>query len=312
MNKIPLDISTHILSRLPTTECVVECKSVCKDWNTILVQKKLGLFFAASTTIGVVNTRFFSREQINEENYAINGTPSSEESGGNFTGLSRVLVGSCNGLIFFYVLHNFITDPIYIMNSATGEHLHLPKINPIIFPSIPANTYWTGSVVGGFGYCQFSGEYKVVRIYNYTNVQTNTLGDERGWRNNDAISYKFKESGTYAQGCLFWLDCSENKIVSLNLGNKSFQTCSSPPIEIPTDQSFRVGIMLFGVTLCVYQQNVQGNTLSFWTPLLDNNNMSSVEPSFTEWSWSKRLSIELENLASVRDVYQPIALCLCR
>ncbi|KAI3882318.1 hypothetical protein MKX03_007959, partial [Papaver bracteatum] len=43
-------------------------------------------------------------------------------------GLFNHLVGSCNGLVCAFQLHNLILDPIYIFNPLTREYVYLPQL----------------------------------------------------------------------------------------------------------------------------------------------------------------------------------------
>lgn len=88
----------------------------------------------------------------------------------------------------------------------TGEVVYIPKPNKSIARDRDATN------VSGFGYCNSTNEYKIVRMYSdykghKCRFLVHTIGDGRGWRSKASpvhISLRFP-LGVYANGYLHWL-----------------------------------------------------------------------------------------------------------
>ncbi|KAI3866095.1 hypothetical protein MKX03_003557, partial [Papaver bracteatum] len=162
MESLPADILQDILSRIPA-ESVLECKLVCKTWETLLrrsdftnmhLSRQLNhlydgddsndnlaatvepcLFFACRTDDpDEFITLLFHGGQLSDgisidEKYIYNQN------------LKRIyhppmhnqllydhLVGSCNGLVCTLQIHHLVVDPTYICNPLTREYVYLPQL----------------------------------------------------------------------------------------------------------------------------------------------------------------------------------------
>ncbi|XP_026420186.1 putative F-box protein At1g71320 [Papaver somniferum] len=227
--------------------------------------------------------------------------------------LSHPVIGSCNSLVCFYVYHDNIQDPVYIINPETGQYIHLPQKY-----MLPEECVGRINVLGGFGYCRSSDQYKVVRIDPDGKLEVNTLGDKMGWRNVEHIYVCFcgGESGVYANGCIFWLVYKDTikELLSFNLRSETFSTHSLPPNHIPggnvpVDQFPAVGMMLFWVTLFVYNMHSQQeNRIYFWTLDENNKDLSTPADEPGHLIWRRRFSINLPKQNNDWLTYNPIAL----
>lgn len=252
----------------------------------MLGNKRIGLLFSAVPNNGrhVLldegdSTQMFYTKHITEESFhtVITGQIDPETGDRKHT---FQIVGSCNGLVCLYVRHKCSGDPIYIINPATGEQLILPGIcrHPTYFSGGTSGT--SRNVIGGFGYCEHSDEYKVLRIHEDCMVQVFTLGDKRGWRHTGYCPYSFLcKTGLYAQGHLYWLEwCSRSQkmeLQSFDLSREEFRDLSLPSYHnegLYVEENARVGMILYGPRLCVYytHHTVEGVRVDFWLVTEDN------------------------------------------
>ncbi|KAI3882319.1 hypothetical protein MKX03_007960, partial [Papaver bracteatum] len=162
MESLPSDIVQDILSRVPA-ESVLECKLACKKWVTLIRGRNFAdmhftrhlnhvhgedddtdnlaakletcLFFASRLEDpDELRTLLFHGGQLSDR-------ISVDEKYIYSQNLRRVyhptmhnqrlydhLVGSCNGLVCSFQLHNLILDPTYISNPLTREYVYLPQL----------------------------------------------------------------------------------------------------------------------------------------------------------------------------------------
>lgn len=206
--------------------------------------------------------------------------------------MKPLIVGSCNGLVCFYVTHDFIKDPIYILNPASGEAVYLPPIYQ--GPNAP-DVYLTDSVYGGFGYLPSTGQYKVVRLYGFTKVQVVTLGDQRGWRSKEDIDFKLNKSGINAHGSIFWIDYSRisvRRLVSFNLETEKFETHASAPISFRDNSDVYIELMQVGLTVGVYYSELMRELrIDILTPISRIRTRSHT--AVTHFQWEVKFRIDL-------------------
>ncbi|XP_026404669.1 F-box protein At3g07870-like isoform X2 [Papaver somniferum] len=168
MECLPSDVMVDLLSRVPT-ESVLECKLVCKRWQTLIctgthfykmhLSRQLNHLDGGVSGVGnnddmvvKLEPSLFFACGLND----VNGTVllfdgghlgdriciSMDENYSYKQNLKRIyhpptdpdyiidhLVGSCNGLICILIWHDLIADPIYICNPITREYVYLPRLN---------------------------------------------------------------------------------------------------------------------------------------------------------------------------------------
>ena len=302
MDMLP-ELTTDILQRIQIAESVLSSKCVSREWRTILGDKRIGLLFGVTPRIGKdkVTQLFYREEDFSGIVTANNHDAPNDETHVDWTML-HPLVGSCNGLVCFYVSHHDIQDPVYIMNPETGEHLHLPELCIPITPDRVVSWYPRNNIIGGFGYSQRTDEYKVVRIHMDGKVQIHTLGDKRGWRNMaKEIPYIFRNSGVYAHGCIFWLDCCQQDvgIISFNLDTETFHQHLPPPHQI-TGNDFRMntypslGMVMFGVRILFYyiHDGIERPRLDLWAPISGKNIHTWAPDGKLNWKYKTSIYFE--------------------
>lgn len=100
----------------------------------IAKKKRIGLLFSAvpngGQNVTFENgdiTQMFYTEHFSENEFSIITAPEIDPNSGVHKHTFQ-MVGSCNGLVCLYVLHDQVRDPIYIINPSTGQQLILPQI----------------------------------------------------------------------------------------------------------------------------------------------------------------------------------------
>ncbi|KAF5193451.1 hypothetical protein FRX31_016966 [Thalictrum thalictroides] len=224
------------------------------------------------------------------------------------------VLGSCNGLLVLSTIWNtesvtmFATEPIYIFNPITGEHLQLPSIR--ISPEL-------GIVVkflSGFGFDVSTQDFKLVILLFYVPHGSDVLELESTM--NEMHVYPFrsntwsKETGNvpnvlldtcqvfsyvFINGSLYWsaIDVdSRLHILSLHLGSEDFGEIPTPDLpllaentskQFAWDQSdqFALGVLEECLSLVDYSHE---NFIDIWQMMNNNGNEH----------WVKLLSIDRE------------------
>lgn len=155
-----------------------------------------------------------------------------------------LLVGSCNGLVYYEC-----SGGICISNPITGERIRVPDKGEYFV------TYRLG-----FGYCHLTDAYKVVRIREVDpykqDVQVYTLGDGRGWRDIQDITYWFQESGVFINGALHLLSRGHGDIVAFDLTSEAFRSLPSP-CHIPYHSYKHTNLGSLGGDLYLWHSNME-------------------------------------------------------
>ncbi|OVA03347.1 hypothetical protein BVC80_879g13 [Macleaya cordata] len=213
-----------------------------------------------------------------------------------------VMLGSCNGVVCFFVHHHGIDDPVYICNPVTSEYVYFPRLT-----TCETHDSLRNNMVTGFGYHHSTNEYKDVRIYYDYNqpslvgqVQVYTLGGGDGWRNKGEIThslYPISSKGVFANGAIHWMDAVQGIILAFDLADEEFRLLPSPP-PLEIHKSSHVGIRLWGGYLCVFYV-YQGKCVDIWTLKKKKKTSSCDEVKEqaeynSSWSWSRELSIAWE------------------
>ncbi|KAI3893408.1 hypothetical protein MKX03_008996 [Papaver bracteatum] len=253
---LPSELSLEILSRLPT-DLVIQCREVCTGWRDLIgppsdphlhlqrVSQSDGNSFsslsshtAANVPVGLLfslkfplqnGNQIYYGEYQNQHSYKlrrVNQPPT----------ISKLVVGSCNGLICFSETNHFgVHEPSCICNPVTSEYVNLPRLNVKCDDKVEA-------MVCGFGYHPSTNKYKIVEICYIQNqplghVKVYTLGSGGGWRDLGETAYSLRPSqgissnrspfGTLANGALHWLN-DEDKIVSFDLDTENLYLLPSP------------------------------------------------------------------------------------
>ncbi|XP_026444558.1 F-box/kelch-repeat protein At3g06240-like [Papaver somniferum] len=321
LEKLHTDNMENILCRLPV-ETALQAKRVCKTWRFLLRKKtdKVGLLF------------FFSYKNANDahlwygDQLKYNFSLDKMHNGNlvlNFE-FTEIMLGSCNGLVCFRTGYPNLESNFLICNPLTGEVFYAPKPNKYIDPS------WGPVAKSGFGYCQSTNEYKIVRIHSETkeyHVQVYTVGGGE-WRSKDSINFQeitYKESiltsplhsvGIYANGAIHWLhlryrgpkykecrhDCA---IVAFDLEDENFQFLTLPRLEDVKYRTFPgpnlLGPKLLGgKNLYFVDTFYDQHCTDIWAYKRTSTNTTNgcdMRENYNDknsWHWIKEFSIEWE------------------
>ncbi|XP_026399817.1 F-box/kelch-repeat protein At3g23880-like [Papaver somniferum] len=251
-SKLLYDVKLQILIRVPT-ESLLDCKLVCKSWNSIIHSGSFSRFHLHNlikSDSGKFGFLAYSGYAFNYGEYDDNESTSTQRKLDLRPPFNNgIVVGSCNGLICLCK-----NPSLYICNPVIRERNLLPEIRK---PYIDADQHldW----ISGFGYVSSTDEYKVLGIHVLQNeflvIHIYTLGRDTGWRNIGKFSadlrpYTWKESAVFANGALYWIGGCVEKVFSFDLDKECFHTHLSPP-ELPenNDWSFNRLLVLEG---CLY------------------------------------------------------------
>ncbi|KAL5712615.1 hypothetical protein ACHQM5_014769 [Ranunculus cassubicifolius] len=198
---------------------------------------------------------------------------------------SYEIVGSCNGLVCYYVPFTE-KRAFYVCNPMTKEYVY--------YLVDDKRHYWgedNPKYISGFGYVQSSNEYKIVRINtDGGKIQVFTLGtDRRGWRDKGEIKgkwlqpYYISKVGMLANGALHWLDYATMKIMAFDLAKEEFDQVQSPPCFLPpgyVEKNDHFQLRVLGRFLCIVHLKL-GNGVDIWS-------LKKIDQC---WSWNKEFSI---------------------
>lgn len=170
----------QILIRVPT-ESLLDCKLVCKSWNSIIHSgsfSRFHLHHLIKSDSGKFGFLAYSGYAFNYGEYDDNESTSTQRKLDLRPPFNNgIVVGSCNGLICLCK-----NPSLYICNPVIRERNLLPEIRK---PYIDADQHldW----ISGFGHVSSTDEYKVFGIHVLQNeflvIHIYTLGRDTGWRN---------------------------------------------------------------------------------------------------------------------------------
>ncbi|XP_026378072.1 F-box protein At3g07870-like [Papaver somniferum] len=326
MEKLNEEIMSKILSHVPI-EFVSRCKLVCRSWERLLSDRTGGLLFSIAsrgqTIAKLYHADYYDLMNIDnphrdEPNYSFE-THATEIDHPPIDTIKEhnkmcMAVGSCNGLVCFFVPHNGLSDPVYVCNPISGEYVNLPRFN----------RKNCGYIVGGFGYLSSTNEYKVVRICYPTEkrmypnsssagwIQVYTLGNNSnsGWRDVGEITNALWLPGVQANGALHFMDDMDRKIVTFDLESEEFWVLPPPPcFENSKNSSYQVRVL--GGHLYVVHQHY-GEHVDLWSFRHNENrhHYDRREKNYESWIWSKKFSVDWTSTEcwSTYDFNQPFAI----
>ncbi|XP_026447161.1 F-box protein At3g07870-like [Papaver somniferum] len=225
-----------------------------KDDN-IFAEEEVGLLFAQTTNwdtsllyggnfVDVIHVKFSTKEKFKKV--------SQPPLHNNFS--FPHLVGSCNGLVCIFILHDKLRDPIYIFNPITKEEVYLPEL--VVTERMCKGTS------SGFGYISSTNLYKIVRIFYPSHphkgqIQVYTLGSSCGWRDKGTTSINMETGmgGIHVNGIIYWLGV--DSIGSFDLADEEFRFVSVPPfmVDLMSASEEHCGLTSFGGYLCFYDHS---------------------------------------------------------
>lgn len=327
----------EILSRLPV-KCLLQLKCVNKKWyvlieNPIFIQKHLHntknptCYFVHHYFLDTMKSGF-TLFNHNEQNQLIPKSHLYQDVLNTSTHLWQVL-SPLNGL---FLLYNDQED-VALWNPSTKEFKPLPISQPLNCPlssykfdfGIERPLYKLSSYKFGFGIEPSSGDYKVVWMRDYWNV------DSEDWHSPTIISVytlstnswrtfeEFRVSSrnvaksngnTYLNGFYYWRACQNDKIFGFDMSNDKF-------FEIQTPKSFiskQGDLSLFNdfIAMYIYEPIILGRETSidiwimekngYWTKNMRIGPFLNIKRSI---GYGKNGEIFLEVVTYQLDIFDP-------
>ncbi|PIA45958.1 hypothetical protein AQUCO_01600303v1 [Aquilegia coerulea] len=281
MERLTRDITMDILSRL-SIRSLIQCTCVCKTWQNIISHPTL--YFNQSSSSSTTTPDLFFHCVYYEESgrsyvdrFQVSDFYFSEQQQDDdddddipiikpdkivyapfFINSSKYLnvLGSCNGFLCLSTLWNspsnyfFPSDPIYVFNPITGEHLELPNFE------FQPDCRKIVKFMSGFGVDFLTQEYKLVILLFCKEISSCSDVCESGsvmnemrvcnlrgltWRKrmrnvpNVLVEASQVFSYVFVNGCLHWSVIDQNsrlQIVSLHLGNEEFGDIETPDLDM--------------------------------------------------------------------------------
>ncbi|XP_026384499.1 F-box only protein 8-like [Papaver somniferum] len=265
---LSLEMTLEILTRLPT-ELVLECKSVCIDWRSLVGHpsfSKLHLHRlnhpdaeSGKSDFLVLTCGHDGLYYLEyDENHDHSTTPMQRITRIDFTSPFKYFgfrfVGSVNGLLCFI---DFINQPICVCNPITREYVILPEIKR----DCDTDGYSYGET--NFDYVFSTNEYKVIGFYKsktHFEVYIYILSSGNGWRNlgkfNCGSSLYLKCKVFFVNGALYWLDNELKMIGTFGLADEKFGGQLLPPPLSPNGEwlNYRIGVLDRFFFLSLYEK----------------------------------------------------------
>ncbi|XP_026400102.1 putative F-box protein At2g02030 [Papaver somniferum] len=311
MEKLPLEITENILSRLPIA-LRLQCREVCGTWRTLMPKPKMGLLYkvSARNKAGEFEARFYfskhssdkvSAKHVDDDDYFETLTKLDHGLIIPPSAFKSFMVGSCNGLACYAYNQIFHFDydetKVYVCNPVTGEqHIQLP-----ITIKWDISTYGRRKNTIGFGYIRSS--YKVVSICvdssQPANVQVYTLGGGgTGWRN---------KMGVFAGGALYWMDQSNGlqpkRILAFDLEQERFELHPSIPFLLCDSSCVR--IMELRGNLCLLEVVPSKHVVIWESTYRKTVKCTQKQHRVDDSDWLKKFSIAWEDYGCM---FEPFAL----
>lgn len=268
MEKLTLDLTVDILSRLPTLS-LLRSTSVCKLWHHIITTDPIFTTLRnSSSTIytdalvltipcdlsarqlyftQLVHPHFIKKIDLPSFIHGITGR------------VYPTMIGVCNGLICLAAFPNVLRDAgtaalvkaFYIINPISNQHLKLPNIKETL-SILPASNIVR--ILYGFGWDKRNQVFKLVvfvfGVHDDGNMLVFTLSS--GWRRSLGgvpfmMQFAFGDaSKVYVDGCVYWITGAPLPnsaallsttdislvIMSFNLSEEAFSVVQTPELVI--------------------------------------------------------------------------------
>ncbi|XP_025012923.2 F-box/kelch-repeat protein At3g06240 isoform X1 [Ricinus communis] len=286
MSKLPQDLITEILSRVPVKP-LIRFKCVCKTWISLISNPefaKLQLkrakennnvsnhyrLLLATWPPQSLDYEAYCNDDISNALRKLSYHAIAKDPNDNYD--VRIL-GSCDGLVY---LCNEYHDSMFLWNPTIGDYKELPK----------PNGAFHGMYLYGIGYNVNNDDYEVLFASRYnsnnseeTIVELYTL-KTRTWRQIEDIDLAPKShvASISWNGAIYWLVTKEsglNKayvLVSFDMTEEKFKEILTLPDSFYSDDISAVSLGTSGNSLCVFFEK----SGSFFEALiLDVNNVEA-------------------------------------
>ncbi|KAF8115014.1 hypothetical protein N665_0030s0061 [Sinapis alba] len=306
---LPDDVIELILERLPVMS-LLRFKCVSKKWKSTIEDRRFQerqlicrkqsrgpdfLFMSLRDDAQIINLApiIFSRSSIVYNIW--------------FRSLCQSIChGSCDGLVCLYDMH----VGVVVVNPAIRWYQSFPRAKiQLLLNQLSRHEVLVSPLPKlGFGKDKLKGTYKPVFLYNSSgfgldNVTTCEVLDvsTNAWRYvHPASPYRINayNNPVYLDGSLYWLTELEEKVLSFDLHNETFQVICKAPISHVRDPS-RVCMCILYDSLCVSENN--WSTLQIWSLNCSGGNVKR---------WEKLCSVDLTKSGSFFREYAllPIAI----
>ncbi|KAM7478540.1 hypothetical protein LguiA_026753 [Lonicera macranthoides] len=280
------DTITDILTRLPT-DCLVQCRSVCKHWRVLSSAPYFAsLHLERSTSSLFVQCHdrksLFIFDENAKKNKRIMKIRTSPAHIMNCHW--PVLSGSCNGLLLFRSA--FCMSKIFIFNPIKQEEITL-----------------TGPVQAGYlcgiYFRALTSEYKLLYAYkngNCFHYLACTVG-ENIWRELDSFSYlpQLKASApATVNGSIHWMIRHDyrnvnninhcvNAIMVFSTDSETFRVMPHPGNECGSSKHHRKNILLLVMKESLCLCHLYGKLVDIW-----------VLEEYENWVWVSRYRVDLD------------------
>ncbi|XP_019155685.1 PREDICTED: F-box protein CPR30-like isoform X2 [Ipomoea nil] len=273
MSDIPLEIVTEFLSRVPARP-LLRLRCVSKSWREIIDSPdfiKLHLNRALQTNSDrklilpsdchLYVADFDELEQTNTAVYTALDLPHKRAFG-------TIILGSCHGLLCMDTCDD--GDRMVLWNPATQKYFRFP------FPEVEylgESVICIWCLVFGFGYDKVGDDYKVLRIFQSHECESETRVyslKSNSWKKIPCFPYclKYKRSnGVLVAGALHWVVSRtaqlymENLIGAFDLGTEEYRLVPEPNYS---KGAVYVTVGVLGESLCVVCNYYDSSYVDIW------------------------------------------------
>ncbi|KAL5836419.1 hypothetical protein ACOSQ4_015916 [Xanthoceras sorbifolium] len=318
MSKVPLDVITDLLYRLPV-KTLMRFRCLSRTFCSLIDSPdfvKLHLNHSVSTRTHLVLVLKGLHLYTADLDSLDEATPF-DHYPGNIWGVTEVF-GSCNGLL---ALCNSEKD-IALLNPATKKRFNLPVENV----DFPKKDCFRGFVFYGFGHDSVTDDYKIVRMVQFKKNEDDNLGifldyevkvyslKTNSWRkiinlpNYLQLLFQFyyhllhrRGYGVFACGVLHWVFPRRaelgiaDSLVGFDLGTEEFRVVPEPDYG-DLEQDFVLDVGALEGRLCVICNYARG-IVDFWV----------MKEYGVKDSWTKLFSIEQSRMTFKISFLKPLA-----
>ncbi|KAI9162302.1 hypothetical protein LWI28_025938 [Acer negundo] len=308
MSSLPQDIIVDILCRIPVKN-LLRFRCVSKPWCKLIDGPDFIKLHLAKSTSNQTQTFLILKHSKNLYWVSLDSLESASELDQPLMCYNHCVkvLGSCNGLL---CIRN-IVDDVAFWNPSTKKHRVLP------FLSLERKRYSGNSVcnvcVYGFGYDSVHDDYKLVRVAQFSSVESESRYFEsevkvfslvrNHWKRIGDMNYVFHYPGTngvFACGCLHWVvsrnvevkDKVYNIVVALDLAVEDYKEVALPEFGV---NDFKVELGALGEYLCVVSNHLDIHT-DVWV----------MKEYGVMDSWTKLFSIAREQVGGYFGYIRPL------
>ncbi|XP_031121315.1 F-box protein CPR1-like isoform X2 [Ipomoea triloba] len=273
MSDIPREIVAEFLSRVPA-QPLLRLRCVSKSWREIIDSPdfiKLHLNRALQTNSDrklilrstfVYVADFDELEQTNTAVYTALDLPYKRSAFGTD------ILGSCHGLLCLDTTGD--EDRMVLWNPTTHKYHRFPFPE---FENLGESAICIWCLVFGFGYDKVSDDYKVLRIFQSHECQSEAKVYSlklNSWRKIPCFPYclKYKRAnGVLVAGALHWAVCRtpqlymENLIGAFDLGTEEYRLVPEPNYS---EGALYVTVGVLGESLCVVCNYYDSSYVDIW------------------------------------------------